>query len=263
MFEHSFTTERIAFDRLDESDPARAILVSLALAVGNTVLSGLLFVGVESTVLPALGYGNDAAAAFVAGGTVTLVFTAAMALAYLRYRPVTIPVRVPTLRGWGWGVAGFIGSVVLFLAFAVFSEFVIAVFGSRVGADPATPLVVRAIEQNLRLALGFLFVASFLLIGPIEELLFRGVIQGRVREAFGPVATVVVSGLLFGLAHSGTYLLGSSTFLSLEVLLALLGIAVNGAWYGVLYEWTGNLAVPIIAHALADGISAVVVAMSL
>lgn len=229
MFEQSFTTERITFDRLNESDPVRTILVALAVAVGNTVLSGLLFVGVESTVLPELGYSNDAAAAFVAGGTVTLVFTAAMALAYLRYRPVTIPVRTPTVREWGLGVAGLVGSVVLFLAFAVFSEFVIAVFGSRVGADPATPLVVRAIEQNLRVAVGFLFVASFLLIGPIEELLFRGVIQGRVHEAFGPVVTIVVSGLLFGLAHSGTYLLGSSTFLSLEVILALLGIALRSS----------------------------------
>lgn len=261
--QESFTTERISFDRVEGSNPTRAFLVAFGLAVINTVVSGLLFIGVESTVLPALGYDDSAVAAFVAGGTVTLVFTAAMALVYLGYRPVTIPVRVPTLREWGWGVAGFVGSVVLFFAFTAFSEFIIAVFGSRVGADPATPLVARAIEENLRVSLAFLFVMSFLLIGPIEELLFRGVVQGRVREAFGSVPTIVISGLLFGVAHSGTYLLGSSVFLSLTVLLALLGIALNGAWYGFLYERTANLSVPIIAHALTNGIGALIVAVTL
>ena len=259
--QESFTRELISFDRIEGSNPTRALAVAFALAVVNTVVSGLLFIGVESTVLPALGYGESAVAAFIAGGTVTLAFTAAMALAYIRYRPVRIPVRMPTLREWGWGVAGFLGSVVLTVVFTVFTEFIITAFGSRIGAEPATPLVVRALEQNLQVALAFLFVASFLLIGPIEELLFRGVVQGRVREAFGSVTTILISGLLFGLAHSGTYLLGSSEFLSLPVLIALLGIAVNGAWYGLLYERTANLSVPIIAHALTDGIGALIVAV--
>lgn len=259
--QRSFTTETIPFERIDDSDPLRAILVAFALAVVNTVVAGLLFIGVESTVLPALGYGDSAVAAFVAGGTVTLAFTAAMALAYIRYRPVRIPVRMPTLREWGWGVAGFLGSVVLTVVFTALTEFIVAAFGSRIGAEPATPLVARALEQNLQVALAFLFVASFLLIGPIEELLFRGVVQGRVREAFGPATTIVISGVLFGLAHSGTYLLGSSEFLSLPVLIALLGIAVNGAWYGLLYERTANLSVPIIAHALTNGIGAIIVAV--
>lgn len=261
--QESFTTERISFDRVEGNNPSRAFFVAFALAAINTVVSGVLFVGVQAAMLPALGYGDDAAAAFVAGGTVTLVFTAAMALAYLRYRPVTIPVRVPSLREWGWAVGGFVVIVVVFFAYSALYEFVIAVFGGRIGAEPATPLVVRAIEQNLQVTAAFLFVASFLLIGPIEELLFRGVIQGRVRETVDPFAAIVVSGVMFGVAHSGTYFLGSTTVLSLEVFLALLGIAITGTIFAALYEWTANLTVPIIAHALADGISALALVATL
>lgn len=44
-------------------------------------------------------------------------------------------------------------------------------------------------------------VLSLVLVGPIEEFFFRGVIQGRFRETLGPVSSVGVAGAAFALFH--------------------------------------------------------------
>lgn len=39
------------------------------------------------------------------------------------------------------------------------------------------------------------------MIGPVEEFFFRGVIQGRLREALGPASAVGIGGATFALFH--------------------------------------------------------------
>jgi membrane protease YdiL (CAAX protease family) len=76
-----------------------------------------------------------------------------------------------------------------------------------------------------------------------EEMLFRGVIQYGMAERIGPPGGVaigiIVASLLFALAHalSGTY----------AVLAGLISI-----YFGWLLMATGNLLVPIVAHAAYD-----------
>nr|WP_303646822.1 CPBP family intramembrane glutamic endopeptidase [Haloarchaeobius salinus] len=88
-------------------------------------------------------------------------------------------------------------------------------------------------------------VLSVLIVAPAEEYLFRGVVQGRLRETFGPVGAVVGSSLLFGSVHLANYT-GSVE----QVVAGALLIAGTGAVLGALYEWTDNLTVPIVTHAL-------------
>lgn len=89
----------------------------------------------------------------------------------------------------------------------------------------------------------FLIPLSFVLIAPGEELLFRGVIQRRLRRAFGPVAAVVIASAIFAGVHvialSGSF---AERLVSVSVL--FLPSLVMGA----VYERTGNLAVPILVH---------------
>lgn len=83
----------------------------------------------------------------------------------------------------------------------------------------------------------FLFIS--VLAGLGEEALFRGVIQGGLVEYVGVPMAIAAASVLFGLAHyiSGTYVVFA---------------AALGALFGVLYAWSGNIAVPMIAHATYD-----------
>ena len=86
----------------------------------------------------------------------------------------------------------------------------------------------------------FLFIS--MLAGLGEEALFRGVIQGALAEYVGVPVAIAVASVLFGLAHyiSRTYVVFATAL---------------GALFGVLYAWSGNIAVPVIAHAAYDFIA--------
>ncbi len=80
----------------------------------------------------------------------------------------------------------------------------------------------------------FLIVAACAIIPAVEEMLFRGLLFGALRPAFGPGWAALVSAVLFAGAHQSL-----SSFLSL----ALVGLVF--AW---LYERTGSLITSTVAH---------------
>ncbi len=77
------------------------------------------------------------------------------------------------------------------------------------------------------------------LAGLCEEALFRGFLQAALADAFGVGLALIAASLVFGLAH---YL--SSTY--------AVYAAVVGAYLGLLLLLSGNLLVPILAHAAYD-----------
>jgi hypothetical protein len=107
------------------------------------------------------------------------------------------------------------------------------------------PVQNRAIDPESHQPVYFLWMIlfSFLVVGPAEELLFRGAIQGLLKRAWGPWPAIVGASALFGLLH---YSVGSGTVagaLAYVLIAFLLGTVL-----GVLYERTGNLVVPVFAH---------------
>jgi membrane protease YdiL (CAAX protease family) len=83
-----------------------------------------------------------------------------------------------------------------------------------------------------------------LIAGFSEEPLFRGLIQSALSDGFGGGSwgvwtALAVASLLFGLAHFITY--------SYLVMAALMGLYLGWLWIE-----SGNLLIPIIAHALYD-----------
>lgn len=109
----------------------------------------------------------------------------------------------------------------------------------------------QAAETGLRHPELFLVLipASFLVIGPCEELLFRGAVQRRLREALGPVASVLLASALFAAIH----------FLALNgpTLARLTSISVlfiPSLVLGATYEYTDNLVVSAAIHALYDAL---------
>lgn len=83
-----------------------------------------------------------------------------------------------------------------------------------------------------------------LLAGVSEEMFFRGVVQTWLTATCGAVAALIVSNVLFGLAHS------VSVFY--VVLAGLLGV-----YFSMVFTITGeaNLVPPILCHALYDFIA--------
>mgnify|MGYP001627052408 CR=1 FL=1 len=91
----------------------------------------------------------------------------------------------------------------------------------------------------------YMVVVSVLVVGPAEELLFRGVMQGLLRRALAAWPAIVLAGAIFGSIHYFSVQGGM-----IEKLLYA-GVAVLlGCLLGYLYERSGNLTVPALAHGL-------------
>jgi len=88
------------------------------------------------------------------------------------------------------------------------------------------------------------FVITLVLLRPVvEEFFFRGVVQQGLMAALGPLAGVVQTALLFGLASGGLALpYGPDRAASLGVQAAFLGLLL-----GLLRHTSGSLLAPILA----------------
>jgi membrane protease YdiL (CAAX protease family) len=225
----------------------RALLVAIGL-LGAAAVSTQGIIEGSKLLQTALGYGDDLTITYIVGGALATFSYIVIAITYLHYRPVAIhaPLRRPTLREMGWIAGGII------VAFGV--AILIEAIGAVLGAEGATNFATAAAVGNPMLVYGLLLVGNILLIGPAEELLFRGVIQGRLRESFGPALAIGVISLGFALSHVPSYWIGGSDLFTLGVLFALLGIAAGGLILGTIYERTQNLIVVALIYGLINAV---------
>ncbi|WP_049997609.1 CPBP family intramembrane glutamic endopeptidase [Halococcus sediminicola] len=224
---------------MSDTDTGRLRALGVALAVGvlglvvaallgAAVILPLVFVGIELGALALLVVGLITGQGIAFGG---------VALLYLRLRGLGfayIGARLPSLRD----------------AIAAVSGYLLAFVGLFVGTALVTLTQVETAQNQVgQLAIDnpevllFLIPASFLLIGPGEELLFRGIVQGRLREAFGPVSGVVLASAIFAAIHF-TALTGG-----VGGRLATIGVLFFPSLvFGAAYEFTDNLVVPAFIH---------------
>ena len=134
-----------------------------------------------------------------------------------------------------------------------------------------TPLEYRPVAGLTRPQL----LAELLLRLPLnvalfEETAFRGLLYSSLRARFGAPLSLAVSAAVFAgwHFHMSTITAGQTNLLSaarlprfllphvnlLTVLGSMLSTGVAGVGFGLLREASGNLAGPIIAHWLVDGI---------
>jgi membrane protease YdiL (CAAX protease family) len=95
-------------------------------------------------------------------------------------------------------------------------------------------------------------LVSLVLVGPAEELLYRGVVQGLLVQPLGTDGGVLLMGVLFGAVHYPSYGAESLADVDAGVVAGGLQTAVAGVLYGALYVATGNLLVPVVTHSLYD-----------
>lgn len=228
-------------DLVRVAEPAqrtRSVTHALLLICAAFLVGGLAQSAVVS-LLDALGLAGESAPVIAEAIPMAVHFVGFFAVcgAYLVYRNERdlVGVTAPTWRDVRWILLGFSVLAATLVGFEVVL--------TQLGLAPADNVAVERGLENPRLFLYLILIVLFL-NAPAEELLFRGVVQGLFRRAYGVVPGILAASLVFGLVH---YLaLGES-----GSQIAYVGIAMlSGLVLGSLYEYTENLTVPIAAHAL-------------
>lgn len=231
--------------RLDEPT-WRAVGVSAGLGVAGVFLlaisSALFAVVLFEFNLP------DLAVLGIATGLGQYVGFIGLGLWYLKTRGYDwgrirsyLGVRLPTLKEIGLVLLGWIAILVLVMIVSIIVQAVVPTDpaeneGAAQFAEGATSPVI--------LLGGVLFM--FLVVGPAEELLYRGVVQNRLRERLPAVPAILVASFVFAAVHVVALAGGDPVAMATTV-----GILfVPSLVFGAIYEYTGNLVVPSLLHGL-------------
>jgi membrane protease YdiL (CAAX protease family) len=213
--------------------------------VALAFLVAVVFVSLAQPLLAALGVPLGSALGRALVSVAQFVGFGVAAVGYLAATEQwdLVHVRAPTARDARWVLGGFLGLLGLYLAVT----YGLSALGVR-GAE--SDLIAQGSDQPLYYL--YLVPVTVLLVGPTEELVFRGVVQGSFRRAYGPAFAVFAASAVFAAIHWSSFS-GSGRFVTLGVILVL------GGTLGVLYEKTENLVVPAAVHGLFNTVQFVYV----
>lgn len=237
----------------------RSLVVAVGLTAGLTAGAFLLFPAVLALL-------DTNTAEPTPPGTYLLILSFLYALdiavigAYLavsRRGLALLEFRRLSLRDAGYVIATVLVSFVLAV---VFSVAVVAL------ALPAPPTTIFQEIELLNPTNLLVFVPFALLVnGPVEEILFRGIVQRSLAADYGDAVAIALASILFAVYHLPVFfaaLLTPSPPLA-GVTVSLVDFAIAGAVLGVAYTRTRNLTVPALAHGIYNAILALVLYVSL
>ncbi|WP_276299689.1 CPBP family intramembrane glutamic endopeptidase [Halorussus lipolyticus] len=221
-------------------NPARRVGVATGLTLLGVVLSVLLSI-------PTLVVSLAPTAEFVVALVLSELGFVGSALVFLRATGNGVDylrIRTPSRRALGIVIGG---TVALFVY-----RLVAISMAQQFGLPLAGNSVTQLAEEGFLTTLVLLIPLSVLVIGPAEELLFRGVIQSYLDGAFSRAPAVVLTSVLFALVHLPTTWVATPDPVAVAVTLAILfGLSVL---LGYFFVWTENLVVPILIHGLYDAL---------
>lgn len=209
---------------------AIAVWVNIAVVVTSSVVSG------ELNQLHELALG--AVALGLGTGTVALLYFTLTdrTLAFLDFK-------VPTLRGLGYFVGG---TAVLFVLLSALS-----VVFAELGVTTSSHSVEQAAREGDPTILLWLIPASWLIIGPGEELLYRNIIQKSLYDDFSKPAALVMASVVFSLVHIPAYAAGATLLSLVNTLLVIFALSLV---LGAVYLRTENTTIPALVHGTFDAI---------
>lgn len=95
---------------------------------------------------------------------------------------------------------------------------------------------IRALKPNGPFQFAVALAGLCVLVPVAEEIVFRGMIQRIFSRNMGPLTGILLAGAIFGAVHMNAHL--------------LISITAFGWFLGYLFEATGNLIYPMVAHAI-------------
>lgn len=182
---------------------------------------------------------------------------------YLRYRGFSwddirayLGVEMPSLRDIGLILlTWFVMLIAAVLVATVVIEFVEYLgYGDT---EPADNPVGGIIEENPEIVVGAVLF-MFLVVGPAEEILFRGVVQNRLRERLSKIPAILFASALFAAVHV-VALVGQDPVAIAQTLTILF---VPSLGFGFIYEYTENIVVPSLLHGFHNSVIVVITALS-
>lgn len=181
----------------------------------------------------------------VVNGVASLGFIVA-AVAYLALRDEwdILHVRRPTATDAVIVVGGFVLIGVANVGVSILVTAVLAALESLFGitVEFGQNSVITTGRENPTMFL-YMIPVALLVVGPGEELLFRGVVQGLFRRVVGVWPAIVLASALFGLGHYFAISTGNPwTYLFVA---GAMGIILGG-----IYEYTENIWVPAAIHGI-------------
>lgn len=224
-------------------DQLRAVAVAVGLGLAGPVLAVVLILAAGLSLSAA-----NVSLSPLAGIAITLVLTqvigfGSVIVGYAYYRGYDLDalgVRMPTGLELGLIVGGGVGT----LAVALIGATIVQALAIEGASNQAAEVGAENPEVFL-----LLIPAAFLVIGPCEEGLYRGIVQGRLREAVGPVPAISLAAALFAGIHV-VALTGPTTARLVTIVLLL----IPGLIFGVVYEYTENLVVAAGMHGVYDAL---------
>jgi uncharacterized protein len=143
---------------------------------------------------------------------------------------VTRPMRRLVLLGLGVGLASVVVNALL-------GAFVVLITGTQDAPEQA--LFGDALAGGSRMLLAV--VAAGILAPLVEEVLFRGLLYRALRRRQSVALAALLSSLAFAVIH---------TEIVVSQPLALINLTLLAVLWAILYERTGSLVVPIVAHSV-------------
>lgn len=132
-------------------------------------------------------------------------------------------------------VIGVVSALALYAIFWVGKHLSVALFPF------ASAQITMVYTQRERLDLVWIGVLLFFLVGPSEEVFWRGFVQRRLSERFGAPGALLATAAIYALVHIWT--------LNLMLILAA---AVVGLFWGWLYQRERRLLSVMLSHAVWD-----------
>lgn len=235
----------IAFGTGDNSSTRRAqstaVIEVVVLTIGSVVAGIGAALGI-AMVVQASGLPSTDAVQLLQSRAIQLGFLA-VALVYLAVRVFpsnSISFRVPSRRGVAW-----IAAIPVLTAGAGFVLEPLLASINIVQPPASSGMAIDDFGTRPLLWI-VVFFGWFVFAAPAEELLFRGIIQGRLRQSFAAVPGILLAAVCFGLMHVPVAVLSTG----MAPASAFVETFVGGAIFGIAYERTDNLLVPSVAHAI-------------
>ncbi len=218
----------------------RTVLRAVAVGV-SALFVGIIVMVVLQSLLAGFGIaiaGHPGRAALLSSISLQGVAFIGTSLAYLSLldRFSLLNLQRPSWRTIQAIIAGFLLVVLTWAGISYLIEHILQI-------PTAESSFIQDVQQQPVLI--WLFLGFQLIVGPSEELLFRGVVQGSMRRAMGPTSAIVLTSLFFASIHYSS-MNGSA----LSVIGALSVVFVLSLALGALYELTDDLIVPAIVHGL-------------
>ena len=250
--DRDFASPRVGVDGVEEPRYDESLLRTVGVATGIGVV-GIVMLAIVSAVGGAILFGLDLSEIAVLGLATAVgqyVGFTGLGLWYLRYRGFDwsrvwayLGLRMPTLRELGMVLLGWLVIFVLIIIVGIIAQTFLPEPAENQGAATLA-------EGGDNLALYFGAVAfMFLVVGPCEELLYRGVVQNRLRERLPAVPSILIASAVFAVVHV-VALVGDPLAMATTVGILFVPALVLGA----LYEYTGNIVVVSLLHGLHNSI---------